>query len=38
MRALRVVDRFYALERGQIILEGGNQPADHERLLEAISV
>jgi branched-chain amino acid transport system ATP-binding protein len=38
MRALWVVDRFYALERGQIILEGGNQPADHERLLEAISV
>lgn len=39
MRALQVVDRFYAMERGQIILEGkGDQPQDRERLLEAIAV
>ena len=39
VRALKVVDRFYAVERGKIILEGmGSEPADHERLMEAIAV
>ncbi len=39
MRALKVVDRFYAVERGQIVLEGrGGQPADQERLLQTIAV
>lgn len=39
IRALQVVDRFYAVERGQIILEGqGSQSADRERLLRAIAV
>lgn len=39
VRALKVVDRFYAVERGRIVLEGiGSRPADHERLLAAIAV
>ena len=39
VRALRLVDRFYAVERGRIVLEGlGSRPADHERLLAAIAV
>jgi len=39
VRALRLVDRFYAVERGRIVLEGlGSRPADHERLLTAIAV
>jgi branched-chain amino acid transport system ATP-binding protein len=38
-RALEVTDRFYALERGQVILQGNAKSAgDREALMRAISV
>ena len=38
-RALQLVDRFYALERGAVVLEGhGNVKADREALLRQLSV
>jgi branched-chain amino acid transport system ATP-binding protein len=38
-RALEVTDRFYALERGQVILQGNaKSPGDREALMRAISV
>ncbi len=38
-RALHVSTRFYALERGQVILEGdARSDADRERLMQAIAV
>lgn len=38
-RALTVVDRFYAIERGTIALSGaGDSPADCEKLMAAVTV
>ncbi len=38
-RALEIVTRFYALERGRVILEGPSDMAsDHERLMSAVAV
>jgi branched-chain amino acid transport system ATP-binding protein len=39
MRALEVCDRFCAIERGSVVLEGNaGSPADRRRLVEAIAV
>ncbi|MEY4712510.1 MAG: hypothetical protein RIS88_1960 [Pseudomonadota bacterium] len=38
-RALDLVDRFYALERGAVVLEGrGDRPTDREALVRQLSV
>jgi branched-chain amino acid transport system ATP-binding protein len=38
-RALGLVDRFYALERGAVVLEGcGDRAADREALVRQLSV
>ncbi|MFC3338867.1 ABC transporter ATP-binding protein [Paracandidimonas soli] len=38
-RALKLCDRFYAMERGQVVLEGrAGDAGDEERLMEAITM